>query len=553
MLLRYAAFGGQNQAVPPYTLPDELGQSSINTYVDTTELTPNKADLRTVSPVTWSGDVQSIYKHKNINTSAEKWLQFPSFTRPVRHPVADDTYQRLYYSLGGRLRYQKYSSDYVYDALYPALNPQDRLTINVTNTGTIKRFIGYTLVLQNGEETGLSNTTTGTGDYLYGNYLMTTLSDTSSITVTWDASSIVPMGGQYNSEFQYIRFYMTSVTTTDSTYFYIAQALISDGTITILDAGLDVGLQSPVTSPVRLNYGDVDVQGVCNTSFGSLVIWDKGTVYVSNQYQPTIFDAINTYSIDSDIQGVFSFGNSLLVNTTTTPYVIMGNTPSGLTVEKAENARAVINTNCVVDMQEFIIFPTDEGLFAVGTGVYKNITTTLISTKAWKGIIKDNTTLISAYQYKNLYILNLSDETCLVFDVRAGRYWQLDYPVNVAYYDSLLQKLYFLKKNTDGWTTALYEFMEDTVYLNASFTSGIRLFNVPVNLKYLRVWAEDYTQDVEVDIYLDGVLHTTIGVAANKVYKIPYAKASAVYFTIRTNTPIKRVYLADVLEELQGG
>lgn len=558
MIIKLHTFKGQNKMYPAYAMPIELGQQAINTYIEDGTLKATKGDTIFTLPnegVVPTG-TKSIYKHKNVNTAEEEWHFFSDCTKVTRHPVSTDSLQRIYYVRDGKLKMKRFDWPSEYDVLQPQPNPQGQLTVAISDggTGDIARFIAYSFVDIYGEESALSLTETGTDAYKYGNYYIEGLTESSSITVTWSADTILPAGGDYYDNITKIRFYMTPVTTQSDDYRFAGEATIASENITIENAGTDISIAEIVTSPVRLTYDDystVTLRGVCKTSFGSIVTWDAGNVYISDPKRPYCFSATSTYSIESEILSVDPFGTSFLVSTTTSPFILTGTDPTAMLTEKAEQARGCLNKDCIVDMGNFICVPTDEGIYKIGTGTFELATKGMFSLTSWKDAIDGGAYLDSATQYKNLYLLNLTTGTTFVFDFINGFFWEIDFNVKQSYYDSLEQILYYRKSNTAS--TDLLKFNDDTENLiEYTYKTGKLMLNTPVNFKYVRAFANSYDNPIYINAYDTGVLKFTRVIQSNEVIKLPSTRFNEVELEVISDRTINFILVSTTLEEILG-
>lgn len=561
MIIKLNTFKGQNKMYPAYAMPIELGQQAINTYIEDGTLTPmkNSTYFYLEDDVYVPTGTKGIYKHKNVNTDEYEWHFFNSKTNVVRHPVGSDIHQRIYFVEDGKLKYKRYAWPEVYDAIAPQPNPQNQLTVDISDggTGDITRFIAFTLVNNLGEETALSLTTSGTDNYLYGNYYITGLTETSNITVTWDENLIVPGGGYYDTWVK-IRFYMTPVTTQSEDYKFAGEAYISSQNITIENAGTDLSIAENVSSPVRLTYDDyttVTLRGVCKTSFGSIITWDAANIYISDMKHPYCFSALSTYSIESEILSINPFGTSFLVSTTTSPYVLTGTDPTAMITEKAEQARGCLNKDCIVDMDSFICVPTDEGIYKIGTGVFELATKSMFTSASWKRIIGDGAYLVEATQYKNLYLLYLSTGNTLVFDFINGFFWELDYEIRCGYYDKLEQKLYYTIDGVPDTRLLVFNNADNAYIYNVktySYKTGKIMLNTPVNFKYVRVFADSYVGSITINAYDSGILKFSRDISSDDIVKIPSIRFNEAEIEIVSNVVINFINISTTLEEMLG-
>lgn len=571
MLVNFNVFKGQNFATPNHMLPIELGQTAYNMYIEDGRFVPMYCTKAQSSSTTFNGNEETIYLHRNINTNESKWFTSTYWTPVVRHPNGADIQQRIYFIENGRPKYKRYSDSYVYDLLLPAVNPQEQLGVYLSSTGTIRRFLAYTLVTEYGDESALSLVENGYGDYSYGNYLISNLALDTSLTITWNPSSIIPTGGNYNNKITKIRFYMTPTEVTTDGYRFIGESSISTAAMTIHDAGSDTPLLEALNSPVKVTYDFFDSTNPCisvsKTMFGSIVIADKSNIYVSDIYQPSSFSGTNVYSVDSEVKGVYPFGSSIAVFTSTVPSIFTGNAPDTLTVEKAEQARAVSNIKCVVNTDDYIVFPTDEGIYVLGTGVYKLATDGVITKRNWEDLTNKGSYLLSATHYKDQYILLLTTGKAYIFDFLRGFFSETNFAnpdytqigdcvpdkniLRVSYYDSIDQELYGVPTKGSSFST-IYVYEGSDNQRTGLFKSKRFIVNKPFSMKYLRVLADDFTDaNISISIYYNGDLFQTVNITSDKIYKLQSQFTKEMEVEISSNVTLRNVIISDNIKEIQ--
>lgn len=570
MLVNLNTFKGQNKAIPAHMLPEGVGQYANNMYIEDGRFVPMYCTSTSAVTPSFTGTEQTIYNHRDINNSTNKWFTSTYWTQVTRHPNGSDIHQRIYFIEDSRPKYKLYSDAYIYDLLLPLVNPQDQLTVSLSTTGSIRRFLAYTLVTDYGDESTLSLTETGTGDYVYGNYFINDLALDTTLTITWDANTIIPTGGNYNNKITKIRFYMTPTESTTDTYRFVGEANISDETIDILEAGSDTPLLEILATPVKLTYDVFNSTNpcisLCKTMYGSLVLADRSNTYFSDVYQPATHNATNVYSVDSEITGVFPFGSSIAVFTKTVPSIFTGNGPSTMTVEKAEQSRAVSNIKCVVNTDDYIVFPTDEGIYVIGTGVYKLATDGIISKRQWEDLTGKGSLLLGATHYKDQYILLLTTGVAYIFDFLRGFFSQTTFAnptfildgdhvddtniLKVSYYDSVDQQLYGIPTGSTSNSVFVYEGSD--IQLVGTFKSKRYITSKPFSMKYLRVLADNFTgATVTINIYCDGTLFQSINVSSEKIYKLKSQLVRELEVEIISNVTLRSVLISDNIKELQ--
>jgi hypothetical protein len=255
------------------------------------------------------------------------------------------------------------------------------------------------------------------------------------------------------------------------------------------------------------------------------------------------------YSVESQIKGVYPYGNSIIVLTTTIPYIMTGSSASAMYLEKAQDGRSVSNIDCVVNTDDYVVFPTDEGIYIVSTGTFALASSTLISKQNWRDLTANGANLLTATHYKDWYLLSLTTGITIVFDFKRGFMFELDFIIPASYYDSLTHILYVF--DSTKLLSSLYTFNEGTNFLTATVQTSRMILNRPYSLKYLRVLADTYTSNIVVKFYADGILRASIVCSSDKVYKLPSLATREVEIEIDTNVIVRNVLLSDNIKAIQ--
>lgn len=568
MLLRWNEFKGMNKSVSKYQLPFNYGTITRDAYLDDGRLqTLNKPLHLNVNPSPYESTVKSFYKHYYKDSTTFEYVAFYDGAyneiKPVRHPLGDDSLQRVYYIANGKLKHRLYGSSYEYDTLLP--KPTLPLSYSVSIYGTIQRFFAYTLVrYRNGveEESTLSET-----NDTYGNLFITTIGVGSNIRLSWNPSRIVPLAGDYNDEITKIRFYATPIDTTDSTYRYITTVDISAGTVVIANIDSDLILQEEITSPVKLSYDryttGVQFVGITSTSYGSLVVADQGSIYISDINKPAVFNAINIYSYESLICNIAAYNNNIGVFTVDAPHILVGNSPESMSSDKAP-LDIGLNTsyrNCLVDMGKYIVYPAMEGLIAINTNTFNVISTSLLTQKEWENYRTTYGEPTYAFRWRDWYMLPLGSTLILVFDVVKNIFFELsfkndDYGVStyyeVVYYDNTTSELYIINPSLEFGSINIFNKITDSGTFPILFKSGYYRQSIPTNFKYIRVRSPDYeTDSILISLYNGDTLIERIVIGDNKIHKLPVGLYDTFVIEITSYLTIEDICVSTTIEEIQ--
>jgi len=145
-----------------------------------------------------------------------------------------------------------------------------------------------------------------------------------------------------------------------------------------------------------------DMRGLVALPNGIMAGFWGNTVAFSVPYMPHAWPIANRLALDCNVVGLGVSAYGLVVATTANPYLVVGSTPDSMQQQKLDVVQACIGKRSIVDMGDFIIYASAEGLVAIGGQEVKVLTQGHILQDQWQEKYKPET--IHAYRWKDRYV-----------------------------------------------------------------------------------------------------------------------------------------------------
>lgn len=126
------------------------------------------------------------------------------------------------------------------------------------------------------------------------------------------------------------------------------------------------------------------LQGLVAMPNGIFASWKDNNVYFSENFRPHAWPAEYTINLDSPVVGCGVFGNSLVVCTQGTPYVISGSKAGGMSMTKVDVALPCLSRRSIVSAPEGVYYSSEPGLVLIGPQGVGVVTQDLIARDQWR-------------------------------------------------------------------------------------------------------------------------------------------------------------------------
>ena len=261
---------------------------------------------------------------------------------------------------------------------------------------------------------------------------------------------------------------------------------LSYGTQAYTDSTLDVDLGEVLATEGWYAPPD-DLQGLTLMPNGSLIGFSGKTVLASKPYVGGAWPYEYRVQVDQAVKGLVVTAAGVVVATEGKPALLIGSDPSGWSVEKLEIPQACTNGRSVVDMGDYGIYASPDGLVAIQQNDAKVVTAGVFSREQWQALSPSG--LFGSF-YEGRYFGaygSAAARAAFVFNPAEGDFVGVSVPVPPAafYNDLLTDTLYFL--GVDGW---IYAWDRGSSYLTFSWSSKLFQAPYPVNLAAGQVVAE---------------------------------------------------------------
>lgn len=604
--LKLEGFSGISPRTGPALLQPNQAQVAKNVKLQSGELRPWRKPLLTYTPGLTSP--QTIYKLNGATASA--WLEFASDTDIVPSPVADVSDFRVYYT----------------DGVAPKKTNWNLATTSGTGTKPFPNA-AYNMGVPGPAAAPTLSSAGGSGTAETRAYVYTYISTFGAVleesapspagsvstfptgaTVTVSAFSTAPTtAAGYN--ITAIRIYRSVTSATSAQYLYVGTVTVNPATgaasgsfsDTVAAADLGVALPSLYYTPPPAG-----LHGLIALPNGILAGFVGNQVWFSEPYLPHAWPVAYMMTVGAPIVGLGVFGQTLVVCTTQTPYLLTGSQPGAMSQEKVPLPEPCVSKKSITSDQFGVLYASPNGLVSIAPGTQDVISRALFTRDEWQAYLPSS--MVGAI-YQNMYIafyqvgstkaaliLMRGDSPPLVtFDTAAqavfvekataniyivspvdNKVYQLDAdPVNNLFYEWMSKK-FILPEPTNyavSKAQADWDALDDSVAYNAivaEITAGnqaIWAAGTPLQstlnsttlgsivlggsiLANIPTIAE--TQNIQAMIYANGAMVANVAVTSAEPVRLPAGGKEYVYEVRLTgNAPLRKFAMATSIAELR--
>ena len=405
-----------------------------------------------------------------------------------------------------------------------------------------------------------------------------------------------------------IRIYRSVTSATSAQYLYVGQVSVNpvtgaaSGSFTdnVAAASLGVAIPSTFYTPPPSQ-----LRGLIALPNGIFAGFVGNQVWFSEPYLPHAWPVAYMMTVGAPIVGLGVFGQSLVVCTTQTPYIITGSQPGAMSQEKVPLPEPCVSKKSITSDQTGVLYASPNGLVSISPGSQDVITRALFTRDEWQAYVPVN---MVGVIYQNMYIAFYqagSDKAALIlmrgdspplvslevaaqaiFVARStaevffvspsdNAIYQLDAdPVNNTYYEWLSKKFILTEPtnfssikaqadivsfdvnaynqlvaqiaagNQAIWASgASLDSTINSTVLNSMQLNGSTLKNIP---------AKAEARAVQALVYADGALSSVHSFTNGEPQRMPAADKEYIYeVKITGNAPLRKIAMATSIEELR--
>lgn len=369
--LRISSFSGMAPRVGKFLLKENEAQIARNTSLSSGELRALKRPGRLTPRAPVPPNTKSIYRHITPSNDV-LWLHWTKDVDVVQGPIYASGEHPIYLTGDGTPK--KTNSVLALAGQYREMgvpNPTSAPSVSSSGgSGTAEsRVYVYTFLSQFGsieEESGPSPVSG-----------ITTVLPGATVTVSGLPSS-APTGA-YN--ITKIRLYRQVTGTSSNPFLKVAD--INIGTTSFVDNVTATGLGQVMPSGAY-EPPPADLQGLVSMANGILAGFRGNEIYFSEPFLPHAWPSIYSLTVEYPIVGLAAFGESLMVATTGTPFVITGSNPASMSQAKVALYEPCVSKLSIVADRDGAQYVSPNGVIRVAQGFAGNVTRSLFTRDEWQ-------------------------------------------------------------------------------------------------------------------------------------------------------------------------
>ncbi len=540
MKIAIAGFRGEMPIVDERLLPEQNAQVARNVYLRRGTLKPARSTL----PITGVPSISapsSLYRYPNGNSGAGFWMVWGGSKKvhTVKSPLADDAWQRVYWTgdgapkMGGIAEITGGSQPYPARSFRLGIPPPASEPVVSEPTGRVPPdehpltavMAAYvvTLVSKFGEEGPPSQA-----------------SDT---IIRWDTVSGAPAGGHVNltlpaspggpNDIITKRIYRSE---SAGVFQHVADVPLAQGSFVDNVSSQNMGLSLPST---EWDMPDARMTGLVAMPGGFLVGYFDNTLCFSEAFYPHAWPVSYQLAFSEDVVGVVAVAGGLVVATNGRPHMITGSSPAAMADMHLDEDQPCVSGRSLVDMGEYAVYASPNGLVAVGGGSAQLLTKTIISKEQWQEL---NPKTIHAYRHDGRYLAFYLGG-CFAFTPGEG-FEFFDITADGGWYDLDRDRLCLIQGNQitawgEGSTMKLHWWSK--IFELAPGGSGFSCAKVIAR-----------TYPVRISIFADGALALRTDVASAKMFRLPagYAHCRDWEVEVSSDYEVQSIQIASSPSEL---
>ena len=534
MLIKIDRFQGAVEAITPRQLQDNFATKAINCVVETGALEPVRAPLFVRS---LPHNAKSIFRY-----SGDHWFSWTTEgVDVVRTPVPYDMTDRVVFTGTG---HPKQTRNDV--ALGAPVLPANSYRLGVPEGDIVTANpIGMN------DPEGFPQTTYYTMSYVTGwgeEGPPGRASNPVTITEGQQVDLILPNppAGNYNWNGGLKRIYRSSAGTQAGAFQFVAEVPLATTTFSDFTPQDQLGEVAPSIlwdGPPDDNlsrYATGQMIGVQVMASGALVGFSGNTLVYSEAYLPHAWPY--SYPVPDKIVSLAVTSNGVLVATEGKPYIAIGTSPSSVVVQEIDEYAACVSRLSMVDMGEYAIYASNDGLIGLDNGNVTILTKELFTREQWQ---RFNPSSIRAYRWERSYLAfytNGAVQKGFIFTPGEGmkEFTELDYHADAGFYDSKEDVLYLAKGNQ-------LLAMDKGQPLQYTWRSKEFQLPRPTSFSAIEVHADSYP--ITVGLIRDGV-RTDYIVSSASPQRVSPVRAGVLQFEINSDKTVYSLAVAQSIVEL---
>lgn len=399
-------FRASNHALEPTEIAVNEAVWAFNCKLDNGVLEGERGLGSSVATLA-SSFAQSIYWFNREGNSGDGyWFQWDEDVDVVRGPIADDDYLRTYWTGEAVPRFTTFTLAQGANPPYPSASR----VLGLQEPGTFTASGPSTEPYEDTDGNGNPITVDPTdgSPVVSTAYVMTYVSDLgeegppslpTAVVDRFDGGQVVlsnlptPSGGAFSAK----RLYRAEL---NGVFQFVAE--LNPSMLNHVDSKKSAELGEPLPSEGWIAPHE-DMIGLTALPNGILMGWWDNTLAFSHPYQPHAWPIEYRLALDHNIVGAAVTAAGVIVVTDGPPYMVSGSAPGSMSQHKMDISLPCVSKNSVVDMGEYAIYASSDGLVAIGGNHAELISGRHISSDWWRMYLA-NASTIKACRWKGRYL-----------------------------------------------------------------------------------------------------------------------------------------------------
>lgn len=408
MFFKIERISGIAPGISPRLIAEQFGQTAENLDFSSGAFDPIETDLQ-LDFTLQNALRRSIYFYDD-----QYWLEWSGEDiSVVESPLANDTFNRLYWTGQDYPRVGTQASMISGSSGYPAASWRLGVPAPASAPGTTVGGTADATQVPN-EVSYVYTFVTSLGEEGPPSAPSTVLSVTDTETVTVSMPSAAHPSGNYNFGSGALkRIYRSNTGSERTDYQFLAEVPFATTSYVDNIGSAFLGELLPsdtwVAPPNDNNslYPDGPLQGLTFVANGIMAGFAGKTICFSVPYLPHAWPFEYRYSLKWPIVGLGTTPNGVIALTRGKPVFVTGADPGSMTQVELDFAQACVNKHSIVDMGDYILYASPDGLCAVENVQTRVVSEGIISVSQWRANFKPE--LIRAFIHEGDYVAFWTD------------------------------------------------------------------------------------------------------------------------------------------------
>lgn len=530
MKIEINQFMGELPILAPHLLPTTSASKTLNAIPEGGAIIPLKKTI--------------LSQYANPSNSVNSWCIYAfdeneTITRKddadfVRGPIANDAHKRMYIAGDGKNTANASEAEPKVVFTSPEGVKVERLGIGRPTTPTVsstwetaqpsnpdhqvKRCAYYTTYITAiGEESEPSYTT--------------------QIINRWDGAAIpITLGAVTDPRAAFIRIYRSEG---GAIFNFVDEVSTDTSVYTDEVASAELGFNC---ISENWNQPPTQLSSLLNIGNGALAGFYENTLCFSEPYYPHAWPIDYQLAFPDEIVSIALAAGMIIVVTKGEPWIVQGVHPSAMSQQSLDIRAPGLSRHAHVDMGEYTIYPSLDGLMIAGPDGMQNATQNILSRDQWLALQPDT---FRAFRYQGKYLC-FGAGGSFIFDSETGYYpISLTGEVLDGCYSFKDGKLYLLIANPNN-TRSVFVF-DSGVNEKMEWVSREFEINTSMTINSARIDADD---DVDLEITGDDNYSLIATIADDSGFRLPSGRPKKIKVKVESESRVNRIILASTMGEL---